>query len=73
MENLVLDGLAQAVHFIHTPSDADDRPLVAAARLLRAEPGRSILDVALGCGFSTSQYFATLFRRQFGCAPREYR
>ena len=47
--------------------------LDAAARLLRDEPDRSILDVALACGFSSSQYFATLFRQQFRCAPREYR
>lgn len=47
--------------------------LDAAARLLRAQPARPILDVALECGFSSSQYFATCFRRQFGCAPRDYR
>lgn len=47
--------------------------LEAAARVLRADRTRSILDVALAAGFSSSQYFATLFRRQFGCAPRDYR
>ena len=47
--------------------------LEAAALLLRAAPGRSILDVALACGFSSSQYFATLFRRQFGSTPTAYR
>lgn len=47
--------------------------LGAAARLLRANPGGSILEVALACGFASSQYFATCFRRQFGCAPRDYR
>lgn len=47
--------------------------LEAAARQLRAQPAASILDVALACGFSSSQYFATLFRRQYGCPPREYR
>jgi AraC family L-rhamnose operon regulatory protein RhaS len=47
--------------------------LEAAARLLRADPARSIVEIAVACGFCSSQYFATQFRRQFGCAPREYR
>ncbi|MGH9581978.1 MAG: AraC family transcriptional regulator, partial [Bryobacteraceae bacterium] len=32
-----------------------------AAKLLKDQPSRSITDVALSCGFSSSQYFATLF------------
>jgi AraC-like DNA-binding protein len=44
----------------------------AAARLL-AEGGRSVTDVALECGFSSSQYFATVFRRITGRAPSETR
>lgn len=45
----------------------------AAARLLRAEPDRSITDIALACGFQSSQYFATVFRQRTGLAPRDYR
>jgi AraC family L-rhamnose operon regulatory protein RhaS len=45
----------------------------AAAKLLRAEPGRSITDIALDCGFQSSQYFATAFRAQLGCSPRDWR
>lgn len=41
--------------------------------LLRQSPGRSITEIAFECGFQSSQYFATVFRRQVGCAPREYR
>jgi len=41
--------------------------------MLKAEPGRSVLDVTMSCGFNSSQYFATLFRRQFGQTPRDYR
>jgi AraC family L-rhamnose operon regulatory protein RhaS len=45
----------------------------AAAKMLAAEPGRSITDIALSCGFQSSQYFATAFRAQLGCAPRAWR
>jgi AraC-like DNA-binding protein len=45
----------------------------AACRALRAEPSRSITDIALDGGFSSSQYFANVFRRQLGCTPRRYR
>lgn len=47
--------------------------LAAAARALRAEPARPITEVALANGFQSSQYFASRFRRQFGCTPSEYR
>lgn len=47
--------------------------LERAARLLRAHPGERITEVALECGFASSQYFATVFKRQYGCAPRDYR
>jgi AraC family L-rhamnose operon regulatory protein RhaS len=35
--------------------------------------GPTITDIALACGFNTSQYFATCFRKKFGCTPNEYR
>ncbi len=44
-----------------------------AARMLRANPAQSITDIALRCGFGSSQYFATRFRLRLGCSPREYR
>jgi len=47
--------------------------LEMAAKILKEQPERSVLDVALDCGFSSSQYFANLFRRQFGCTPRDLR
>ena len=43
-----------------------------AERALR-DSARSIVDIALTAGFSSSQYFATVFRRQIGCSPLEYR
>ena len=47
--------------------------LAAAARSLKEEPDRSITDIALACGFGSSQYFATLFRHKFGSTPRAFR
>ncbi|MGH9653508.1 MAG: AraC family transcriptional regulator [Bryobacteraceae bacterium] len=44
-----------------------------AARLLREQSSVSVTNLALACGFSSSQYFATLFKRRFGCTPREFR
>ncbi len=44
-----------------------------ACELLRRSPGRSVTDIAMDCGFATSQYFATVFRRLVRCSPREYR
>jgi AraC-like DNA-binding protein len=47
--------------------------LETAARLLKRHPEWSVVQVARACGFSSSQYFATLFGRQFGCTPRAWR
>ncbi|NIA13149.1 MAG: helix-turn-helix domain-containing protein [Nitrospiraceae bacterium] len=44
-----------------------------AARLLTGAPDMTITDIALACGFRTSQYFATAFRQHQGCTPRAYR
>ncbi len=32
----------------------------------------AIADVARMCGFKSAQYLHTVFRREFGCTPREY-
>jgi AraC-like DNA-binding protein len=47
--------------------------LASAAELLKTQPERSVTDIALACGFASSQYFATLFRGQYGKTPREFR
>jgi len=69
-------------HFIHhtkqitnaTPIQHLNRQrLELAAQQLRAQPERGVLEIALDCGFSSSQYFATQFRRQWGCTPRAFR
>ena len=43
-----------------------------AAALLRQNSRLSITDVAMTCGFNSSQYFATRFRHRFHVAPSEF-
>jgi AraC-like DNA-binding protein len=45
----------------------------AAKRLLTEQPELSITDVALVCGFQSSQYLATVFRKCAGVSPRDFR
>lgn len=47
--------------------------LEAAALLLIEHPQYNNAEVAKECGFSSPQYFATVFRRHFECTPQEYR
>ncbi len=71
-------GVTQFVHHVRqltnsTPLQYINRCRLERAAALLSDPARSITDIALDCGFSTSQYFATAFHRQFGCSPRAYR
>lgn len=43
------------------------------ARRLRESPGITVTEVAHELGFSSSQYFATVFRRYMGISPGDYR
>ena len=43
------------------------------ARELLRQPGATILEVALACGFSSQSHFATVFRALTGVSPRAYR
>lgn len=43
------------------------------AKALLAQPGHSILDVALASGFRTHQHFSRIFRRHVGIPPSNYR
>ncbi len=45
--------------------------LTRATALLRGTDTDTITNVALRCGFGSSQYFATCYRRRFGHPPRE--
>jgi AraC-like DNA-binding protein/mannose-6-phosphate isomerase-like protein (cupin superfamily) len=69
---------AQLHHRFHkelgyTPGDWRTRQRVGRAKQLLADPARSVLDVAMQTGFSSSQYFATAFKRTVGLTPRQYR
>ena len=44
-----------------------------AAQLLGHELEMSVTDIAFGCGYSSSQYFATQFRRRYGVSPSDYK
>jgi AraC-like DNA-binding protein len=45
----------------------------AAEKMLTAEPDLTITDIAYASGFSSSQYFATAFRKYTGCTPTAFR
>jgi AraC family L-rhamnose operon regulatory protein RhaS len=47
--------------------------LQVARRLLCQAPARTVTEVALACGFGSSQYFANTFRRAYGQTPSEWR
>jgi len=49
------------------------RQRIERAKLLLADPDRSITDVVLATGYTASSNFATAFRRVTGLTPREYR
>ncbi len=49
------------------------RRLEAAQRLLLESPALAVTEVALRCGFGSSQYFATRFRGAVGLSPRQFR
>lgn len=71
-------GATQFIHHVRlitnmTPAQYVNRcRLELAARLLQNESS-TVTAVAIECGFSSSQYFATVFQRRYGCSPREYR
>ncbi|MES0884540.1 AraC family transcriptional regulator [Roseibium sp. SCP14] len=47
--------------------------LKAAYKMLLEEDKLSVTEVALDCGFSSSQYFATCFRKLYGVSPSNLR
>ena len=55
------------------PADFIVRQRIARAKTLLAESDATVADIAMTLGFSTSQYFATVFRRYTGQAPSRFR
>mgnify|MGYP006421422863 CR=1 FL=1 len=55
------------------PADWRNRRRLDRARRLLAETDRRVTEIAVRCGFTTSQYFATAFKKQVGLSPSAYR
>jgi AraC-like DNA-binding protein len=55
------------------PAEYVQRCKIAAAKSLLAERKFTITDIAFRLGFSSSQYFATVFKRYTGQPPRNYK
>jgi AraC family L-rhamnose operon regulatory protein RhaS len=72
-------GVTQFVHHFRQATNLTPARYLMQARIRRAgellanDPQRSITDIGLSCGFSSSQYFTNVFKRQMGCSPRNYR
>lgn len=72
-------GVTQFVHHFRqatnlTPVQHLTQARIRHARqLLASQPSRPITEIALDCGFSSSQYFTNVFTRLLGCSPRDYR
>jgi AraC-like DNA-binding protein len=72
-------GVTRFVHYCKqiknmTPMQYLNRLRVEkAATLLVGTPNMKVIDIALECGFYSSQYFATVFRNFYDCTPKEYR
>lgn len=45
----------------------------AAKQALRTDPCRTVTDIALGIGFRSTSYFSTVFQRETGSTPTDYR
>jgi len=56
-----------------TPNDYLLRLRVGRAKELITEPELSLTNIAMACGFSSSQYFSKVFRKYTGQTPLDYR
>jgi len=85
-DQLSLQSLAQEsgysrVHFVRMFRAATGRSphnyllnlRIERARELLSNPGLSLTDIALACGFSSHSHFTRVFRQFLGVTPSEYR
>jgi len=56
-----------------TPNDYLLRLRVGRAKELLLEPDLSLTNIAMACGFSSSQYFSKVFRKYTGQTPLDHR
>jgi AraC-like DNA-binding protein len=59
--------------FRETPNQYLQRKRLANAQRLLERSEQSVTDICLEVGFESISSFSALFRRTFGCPPREYR
>jgi AraC-like DNA-binding protein len=59
--------------FRETPNQYLQRKRLANARQLLERGEQGVTDICLEVGFESITSFSALFRRSFGCSPREYR
>lgn len=50
-----------------------ERRIDLARQVLRQQPGQTVSDIAIACGFSSNAHFTTEFRRRFGITPSLWR
>lgn len=56
-----------------TPNDYWQRLRIDLAQEMLANTNHTITQVAMDCGFSSSQYFSSVFRKYSGVSPTDYR
>lgn len=54
-------------------SDLIKRQRLALAKILLAEQTSNIAEIAFRTGFNSQAYFASQFKKQFNCTPKEWR
>jgi AraC family transcriptional regulator len=59
--------------FGETPNQYLQRKRLQRARELLESSDRGVTEISMHVGFESSTSFSALFRRTFGCSPREYR
>jgi AraC family L-rhamnose operon regulatory protein RhaS len=81
LESMAAECKLKATQFVHYVKQLTNKPplhylndcrLEQACNMLRNDQTRTITAVALACGFTSSQYFATIFRRHFGITPSQF-
>jgi len=81
LESMAAECRLKSTQFVHYVKELTNKPpshylnecrLEHASKLLRNDQTITITAVALACGFTSSQYFATIFRRRFGVPPSQF-
>lgn len=68
-----LEKIFRYVNHISVHDYVIRRRMMLAARDIASNPEKSLLDVALSCGYSTNESFSRAFRNVWNCNPSEFR